>query len=55
MRSIASMSVLAALCISTAPGQEKQSIMPSVKYGGLKEEVLKHRGKVLVVDFWASY
>ena len=26
-----------------------------VKYDGLKEEVLKHRGKVVVVDFWADF
>jgi thiol-disulfide isomerase/thioredoxin len=26
-----------------------------VKYDGLKEVVLRHRGKVVVVDFWADY
>jgi hypothetical protein len=26
-----------------------------VKYDGLAEEVAKHRGKIVVVDFWAEY
>ncbi len=26
-----------------------------VKYGGLMEEIHKHLGKVIVVDFWADY
>jgi len=26
-----------------------------VKYDGLAEEILKHRGKVILVDFWADY
>ena len=26
-----------------------------VKYDGLADELLKHRGKVVVVDFWADY
>ena len=34
---------------------EKQIDMIPVKYDGLKREVLKQRGKVLVVDFWAGW
>ena len=34
---------------------EKKIAMTPVTYDGLKQEVLKHRGKVVVVDFWASW
>lgn len=49
-----------AICVGTlayagGPDQEKKSALATVKYDGLKREVLKHRGKVVVVDFWASY
>lgn len=27
----------------------------TVKYDGLAEEVAKNRGKVVLVDFWATY
>jgi thiol-disulfide isomerase/thioredoxin len=33
---------------------KKIAVVP-VKYDGLKQEVLKHRGKVVLVDFWATY
>ena len=46
---------LALLLIRYAPAQEKKIEMAPVKYNGLKEEVLKHRGKVVIVDFWAGY
>lgn len=35
--------------------QDKKYEMTPVKYAGLKAEILKHRGKVVVVDFWAGY
>ncbi len=36
--------------------QEKGDVsLRVVKYDGLKEEVLKHRGKVVLVDFWGEY
>src|SRR5579864_6662245 len=35
--------------------QEKKIVMTHVKYDGLKQEVLKHRGKVVIVDFWATW
>lgn len=44
----------AALCAPPGQAQEKKIEMLSVKYDGLKQEVLKHRGKVVVVDFWTS-
>ncbi|MBI2806547.1 MAG: hypothetical protein HYX68_16320 [Planctomycetes bacterium] len=46
--------ILAAL--GTLPGQtqEKKIELLPVKYTELKAEVLKHRGKVVVVDFWAG-
>jgi hypothetical protein len=49
--------LLAGTLLSSGVGgaQEKKSEMTPVKYSGLKEEVLKHRGKVVVVDFWAGY
>ena len=34
---------------------EKRGEMTVVRYDGLKREVLKHRGKVVLVDFWAGY
>src|SRR5262245_24053322 len=44
-----------ALCAAGAvPAQEKKIEMTTVKYDGLKQEILKHRGKVVVVDFWAT-
>jgi hypothetical protein len=29
--------------------------LKEVKFDGLKETVLKHRGKVVFVDFWNNY
>src|SRR5687767_12089869 len=49
------LSVLVLACAGTAPAQEKKYDMTHVKYAGLKDEILKHRGKVVVVDFWAGY
>jgi len=46
--------VLALVCASATP-QEKKFEMAHVKYAGLKDEILKHRGKVVVLDFWAGY
>jgi hypothetical protein len=38
-------------------GQEKVGPieLKVVKYDGLKEAVLKNRGKVVLVDFWGEY
>jgi hypothetical protein len=43
------------LLAGPAAAQDKKIEMIPVKYDGLKQEVLKHRGKVVVVDFWAGY
>jgi thiol-disulfide isomerase/thioredoxin len=37
----------------TAPAPDTKTTLVAVKYDGLKQEILKHRGKVVVVDFWA--
>ena len=47
--------IVALVCAGAGQAQEKKIEMTAVKYAGLKEEVLKHRGKVVVVDFWAGY
>ena len=46
--------IAALSCVATSPAQDKKIAMVPVKYDGLKQEVLKHRGKVVVVDFWAT-
>jgi hypothetical protein len=51
---LASLGMLAVLCAAIGQTQEKKVEVTPVKYDGLKQEVLKHRGKVLVVDFWAG-
>jgi hypothetical protein len=38
----------------TAPAQEKVDVRP-VKYADMGKEVFKHRGKVVLVDFWHTY
>jgi hypothetical protein len=50
----ATFGVLAVWCAATGQPPEKSVDVVVVKYDGLKQEVLKHRGKVLIVDFWAS-
>jgi hypothetical protein len=54
IKTIASLTMLAALLGAAGQTQEKKIGVIPVKYDGLKQEVLKHRGKVLVVDFWAG-
>lgn len=34
---------------------EDQITLRAVKYDGLKETILKQRGKVVLVDFWGEY
>jgi hypothetical protein len=51
---IASLGILAVLCAGAGQTQEKKVDVTPVKYDGLKQEVLKQRGKVLVVDFWSG-
>jgi hypothetical protein len=54
IKEIASFGILAVLCAGAGQTQEKNLDVIPVKYDGLKQEVLKQRGKVLVVDFWAG-
>ena len=57
MRHIGSLAMFFAIAIFFAgalPAQEKKIEMTMVKYDGLKQEILKHRGKVVIVDFWAT-
>lgn len=42
------------LCAAAGQTQQKGIELVPVKYSGLKDEVLKHRGKVVIVDFWAG-
>ncbi len=43
---------LLGLFLGLASAQEDGVSLKVVKYDGLKDEVLRHRGKVVVVDFW---
>jgi thiol-disulfide isomerase/thioredoxin len=40
--------------VAAQPVPETKIAMTPVKYDGLKQEVLKNRGKVVIVDFWAT-
>lgn len=55
LRAILACAGIAVLCAAAGQSQEKKYDMIPIKYDVLKAEVLKHRGKVLVVDFWAGY
>ena len=59
MRFPAGMLVVLCLLLFGADGgrtQDPQGVdVQVVKYDGLKEAVLKNRGKVVVVDFWATW
>ena len=54
MKSLLALGLLAILCAPTVQTQEKSAEMIAVKYDGLKQEVAKHRGKVVLVDFWGG-
>ena len=44
--------------LASLPGaaQDKSEIkLEVVKYDGLKDAVVRHRGKVLLIDFWGEY
>ena len=53
-KTFASLGLLATLCAALGQSQDNKVELIPVKYDELKQEVLKHRGKVLVVDFWAG-
>jgi len=46
------MAALALFIPATGMAQEKGVTLKTVKYAGLKDAVLKNRGKVVVVDVW---
>ena len=55
MRSLAFAGCLGVLLLAGTPNggtQEKAPEVRIVKYDGLAQEVLKHRGKVVLVDIW---
>jgi thiol-disulfide isomerase/thioredoxin len=53
IRQFAAVTVLGILCATVGQTQEPKIVMTHVKYDGLKQEILKQRGKVVIVDFWA--
>jgi hypothetical protein len=55
MKPSLALGLLTVVLASAAPSQEAPLDMIPVKYDALKQEVLKHRGKVVIVDFWAGY
>jgi thiol-disulfide isomerase/thioredoxin len=48
---------VALVALGSVPAQDKadEVTLRVVKYDGLKEEILKNRGKVVLVDFWADF
>ncbi len=54
MRFIAGLVTLGWLMTAASTGQEKTDgiSLKEVRYDGLKEVILKNRGKVVLVDFW---
>jgi hypothetical protein len=54
INTLASLGILATLCAVAGQAPETKADVIPVKYDALKQEVLKHRGKVLIVDFWAG-
>lgn len=51
----AAIGFLVILSASVASAQEKRGEMTVASYADLKREIVKHRGKVVLVDFWAGY
>jgi len=54
MRRLGACLMIGALALGAGPAQEKKIELITVKYDGLKQEILKHRGKVVIIDFWAT-
>jgi thiol-disulfide isomerase/thioredoxin len=55
MRYFVMMALLTAFVATVGQTQETNVAMIPVRYEGLKQEILKQRGKVLLVDFWAGF
>ncbi len=51
---VVAFALAALLFASVGQTQEKKIAMTPVSYDGLKQEILKQRGNVFVVDFWKS-
>ena len=51
---IIAIAIVAFSSVAAGQSQGKKIEVQLVKYEGLKQEVLKHRGKVVVLDFWAT-
>jgi hypothetical protein len=56
-RSLGLTALFAAVLLVPTSAQEKSADAPFriVKYDGLGKEVMKHRGKVVLVDVWADF
>src|SRR5215470_15013302 len=54
LRVCAALALFAGICAVSLPAQEKGVQVIPVKYDELKQEILKNRGKVVVVDFWQT-
>jgi hypothetical protein len=48
------LATLSALC-GAAQEPKEDVTLKVVKYDGLKDAVLKNRGKVVLIDFWGSF
>ncbi len=55
LRYLLALGVFAGFCVCAVPAQDNNITLTRVKYDGLKQEILNHRGKVVVVDFWATF
>lgn len=49
------LALISALALLPQPSAADQIDLKVVKYGGLAEEVRRHAGKVVLVDFWSIY
>jgi thiol-disulfide isomerase/thioredoxin len=54
LRLLLALGIFGGFCFSAGPAQEPKVLLTPVKYDDLKQELLKHRGKVVVVDFWQT-
>jgi thiol-disulfide isomerase/thioredoxin len=54
-KGIIALGILAFHCAALGQTHEKTVEMAPVKYDGLKQAILKERGNVVLVDFWAGF
>jgi hypothetical protein len=57
MRLTAGLAVIALLAVLPIAAQEKTDAvtLKTVKYAGLADTIVQHRGKVVVVDLWGFF